>query len=466
MRFRILGPVEVQVDGSWSSVSATKWRTVLAVLLLRAGEVVPTEQLIGEVWPQDTPATAVNLISVYVLRLRRLIGDAEGQLLVTRSRGYQMLAGPGDVDAQRFARLAAEGRASLSAGESPRAAGLLGEALGLWHGSRALADVPDSPMISAAASGLDEARVEALELRINADLGCGRQSQVVAELRGLLSEHRLREGLWALLMRALYSCGRQAEALEAYAQAREVIAEELGVDPGAELRQLHQQMLRADAGPGSQSSATKTAAADSPFSTQRPVTPAGAVVTSGAVAQAGSGVAAGSAVQDGAAAQDGSAVLAGALAQPGAAPDAGPGVQPGPPPAPRSPVTGFVPSIAASQVAQLPADIPDFTGRAEHVQKLRDLLVRPRPARQSGSGRGGGRDRGGRPGKDHSGRARRASLRGRIPGRPVVRQSGPAPARSRSRPATCWPVSCAISGWTRAASPRARKNAPRSSGAG
>ncbi len=173
MRFRVLGPVEVQVDGSWSSISATKWRTMLAVLLLRAGEVVPTEQLIGEVWPEDTPATAVNLISVYVLRLRRLIGDAEGQLLVTRSRGYQLLAGPGDVDAQRFARLAAEGRAALSAGDSPRAADLLGEALGLWQGSRALADVPDSALVSAAASGLEEARVEALELRINADLGCG-----------------------------------------------------------------------------------------------------------------------------------------------------------------------------------------------------------------------------------------------------------------------------------------------------
>ena len=313
MRFRILGPVEVQVDGSWSSISATKWRTMLAVLLLRAGEVVPTEQLIGEVWPDDTPATATNLISVYVLRLRRLIGDPEGQLLVTRSRGYQLLASPGDVDAQRFARLAAEGRASLSAGDSPRAAELLGTALGLWQGSRALADVPDSPLISAAASGLEEARVEALELRINADLGCGRQAQVVAELRTLLSEHRLREGLWALLMRALYSSGRQAEALEAYAQAREVIAGELGVDPGAELRQLHEQMLRADAGPGSQSSATKTIAADSPFTASGP----------------------------------------------------------------EPPVTGFVPSIPASQVAQLPADIPDFTGRAEHVQKLHDLLAGP-----------------------------------------------------------------------------------------
>ena len=353
MRFRILGPVEVQVDGGWSSISATKWRTMLAVLLLRAGEVVPTEQLIGEVWPDNTPATAVNLISVYVLRLRRLIGDAEGQLLVTRSRGYQLLASPGDVDAQRFARLAAEGRASLSAGDSPRAAELLREALGLWQGSRALADIPDSPLISAAASGLEEARVEALELRINADLGCGRQSQVVAELRRLLSEHRLREGLWALLMRALYSSGRQAEALEAYAQAREVIAGELGVDPGAELRQLHEQMLRADAGSGSQSSATKTAAADSPFTTQRPGVPAGAAAPAGAVAQSG------------------------ALAQAGPEPAAGPAAQPEPPSGPEPPVTGFVPSIAVPQVAQLPADIPDFTGRTEHVQKLHDLLAGP-----------------------------------------------------------------------------------------
>jgi DNA-binding SARP family transcriptional activator/Tfp pilus assembly protein PilF len=333
MRFRILGPVEVQVDGGWSSISATKWRTMLAVLLLRAGEVVPTEQLIDEVWPADAPATAMNLISVYVLRLRRLIGDAEGQLLVTRSRGYQLLAGPGDVDAQQFAGLAAEGRAALSAGDSLRAAELLSEALGLWQGSRALADVPDSPLISAAASGLEEARVGALELRINADLGCGREAQVVAELRRLLSEHRLREGLWALLMRALYSSGRQAEALEAYAQAREVIAGELGVDPGAELRQLHEQMLRADAAPGSQSSATKTAAADSPFTASPPR------------AQAGPDPAG----------EDGHQ-----LPQ---RPQAGP------------------PRAAADPlplVAQLPADIADFTGRADHVQNLRDLLSGPR----------------------------------------------------------------------------------------
>ena len=275
MRFRILGPVEVRVDGGWNSISATKWRTVLAVLLLRAGEVVSTDQLISEVWPEDAPATAVNLISVYVLRLRRLIGDPDGQILVTRSRGYQLLAGPDDIDAQRFTRLAAEGRAALSAGDGPQAAQLLGEALGLWHGSRALADVPDSEVVSAAASGLGEARIAALELRINADLGCGRHAQVVPELRRLLAEHPLREGLWALLMRALYGSGRLAEALGAYAQAREVIAEELGSDPSAELQQLHEQMLRSGTGSGPQFSATKTAAADSPFMAQPSVAQAG-----------------------------------------------------------------------------------------------------------------------------------------------------------------------------------------------
>ena len=275
MQFRILGPVEVRVDGGWNSISATKWRTVLAVLLLRAGEVVSTDQLISEVWPENAPATAVNLISVYVLRLRRLIGDPDGQILVTRSRGYQLLAGPDDVDAQRFTRLAAEGRAALSAGDGPQAARLLGEALGLWHGSRALADVPDSEVVSAAASGLGEARIAALELRINADLGCGRHAQVVPELRRLLAEHPLREGLWALLMRALYGSGRLAEALGAYAQAREVIAEELGSDPSAELQQLHEQMLRSGTGSGPQFSATKTAAADSPFMAQPSVSQAG-----------------------------------------------------------------------------------------------------------------------------------------------------------------------------------------------
>ena len=369
MRFRILGPVEVRVDGGWNSISATKWRTVLAVLLLRAGEVVSTDQLISEVWPEDAPATAVNLISVYVLRLRRLIGDPDGQILVTRSRGYQLRAGLDDIDAQRFTRLAAEGRAALSAGDGPHAAELLGEALGLWHGSRALADVPDSEVVSAAASGLGEARMSALELRINADLGCGCHAQVVPELRRLLAEHPLREGLWALLMRALYGSGRLAEALEAYAQAREVIAEELGSDPSSELQQLHEQMLRSGTGSGPQFSATNTAAADSPFMAQPSVAQAGIPLS--AAGGMGPAVAGPGPLASG----PGSAASgAGSAASGAGAMASGPrAAAAGPPP----PVTGYVRSVVLSQVAQLPADIPDFTGRAEHVQKLRELLAGP-----------------------------------------------------------------------------------------
>ena len=248
MQFRMLGPLEVQVDGSWSGINAAKWRTVLAVLLLQPGQVVSTDRLITEVWPEDTPARATNLISVYVHRLRRLIADPEGKVLTTRAPGYQLLIDPEDTDAGRFARLAAEGRQALQASQFEQASAVLGAALGLWQGTRALTDVPPSTLVSAEASRLEESRIEAVQLHIQADLGCGRHAQVVGQLHRLLADYPLREELWALLMRALYRSGRQAEALEAYAQAREVIAEELGVDPSAELQQLYERILRADSG--------------------------------------------------------------------------------------------------------------------------------------------------------------------------------------------------------------------------
>jgi DNA-binding SARP family transcriptional activator len=329
MQFRMLGPLEVQVDGSWSGINAAKWRTVLAVLLLQPGQVVSTDRLITEVWPDETPARATNLISVYVHRLRRLIGDPEGKVLTTRAPGYQLLVDPEDIDAGRFAQLTAEGRRVLSMGDFEQASAMLGEALGLWQGSRALADVPPSALVSAEASRLEESRVEAFQLRIQADLGCGRHAQVVGQLHRLLADYPLREELWALLMRALYTSGRQAEALEAYAQAREVIADELGVDPSAELQQLYERILRAEP-PGPSPSPTPVPA-DSPFASPvsaAPVEPA----------------------------------AAGQAAEPPGEPAshaAGPG-----PPLPR--------------VAQLPADIPDFTGRSDHLQSLRDLLSGPR----------------------------------------------------------------------------------------
>jgi DNA-binding SARP family transcriptional activator len=243
--FRILGPVEAWTGQDWVKITAGKQRSVLATLLLRPGELVSTDALIDEVWPDKPPARAANLVSVYVHHLRKLIGDAESQVIVTRAPGYQLMLGPGELDAGRFAALVGEGRQALAAGAPDRAVDLLDEAVGLWRG-RALADVPATPMVAAEADRLEESRVEALGLRAEASLACGRYAEVVPEVRRLLADHPLREKLWALLIRALYGAGRQAEALEVYEQARNRIADELGVDPGAELRQLYHQILNAD----------------------------------------------------------------------------------------------------------------------------------------------------------------------------------------------------------------------------
>ena len=248
MRFRILGPLEVWTGQDWSGIGAPKWRGLLAALLLNPGQAVSTDRLAAELWGDDPPDRATNLVSVYVLRLRRALGDPEGRVLTTRAPGYQLLLGPGDLDAERFETLAGRGREALADGDPDRAAELLEEALGLWRGP-ALADVPPSALVTAESDRLEESRLSALELRIEADLGCGRPAQLVPELRRLLSDHQLREALWALLIRALDGAGRHAEALAAYGQAREVIAEELGVDPGPELQGLYQAMLTADAGP-------------------------------------------------------------------------------------------------------------------------------------------------------------------------------------------------------------------------
>jgi len=184
-----------------------------------------------------------------VLRLRRLMGDPDGRLLVTRAPGYRLEVTADDTDALRFEAMVRDGRRAFAAGDPEGTAGRLAEALALWHG-RPLADVPPTPLVEAEAERLGELRLGAIELRITAELACGGHDQAVAELRRLLADHPLREGLWLLLMRALDGAGRHAEALEVYGQARDAISGQLGVDPGAELRQLHAELLAKDsAGP-------------------------------------------------------------------------------------------------------------------------------------------------------------------------------------------------------------------------
>jgi DNA-binding SARP family transcriptional activator len=273
MRFRLLGPLEIRDGEDWRGIGAPKWRSVLAALLINAGQIVPADVLINEVWGDTPPAKAGNLISIYVLRLRRLLGDTDSTLLVTRAPGYLLRMAPDDTDVQVFEALVREGRRAYTAGDPEQAAAQLAEALALWHGSP-LADVPATTLVETEAERLDQLRLDAAELRIKAELACGSHAQVIPELRRLLADHPLREGLWLLLMQALDGAGRHAEALDAYGQARNAIAEELGVDPGAELRQLYADMLAQDDklareggdAPGTISAVTVTASTGPPES--------------------------------------------------------------------------------------------------------------------------------------------------------------------------------------------------------
>lgn len=245
MRFRLLGPVEIREGESWRAIGAPKWRALLAVLLIHANQVVSVDTLIDELWGEAVPAKAGNLVSIYVLRLRRMIGDADGRILVTRSPGYLLRTGDDGTDVQVFEAKTREGRRALAKGAPDDAARHLAEALGLWRGTP-LADVPRSAIVEAEAERLSELRLDTAELRITAELACGEHAQVVPELRRLLADNPLREGLWVLLMQALDGSGRHAEALDAYGQARTQIADELGVDPGPELRRLYAKLLAAD----------------------------------------------------------------------------------------------------------------------------------------------------------------------------------------------------------------------------
>jgi DNA-binding SARP family transcriptional activator/tetratricopeptide (TPR) repeat protein len=245
VRFRILGPVEFWTGQAWAGIGAPKWRSLLAALLINAGQVVSTDRLIQEIWGDNPPAGATNLVSIYALRLRRLIGDEHGSVLRTRSPGYQIVLEPGELDAARFDALVREARQALAAHQPEHGAELLTEALSLWTGA-ALIDVPPSPLVTAEAGRLEAARLDALELRLAADLDCGRHAQVTPELFRLVADHPMREGFWGLLMQALDGAGRHAEALTTYQRAKEAIAEELGVDPGEKLQRLFEEILTRD----------------------------------------------------------------------------------------------------------------------------------------------------------------------------------------------------------------------------
>ena len=243
MEFRLLGPVEAVGGDGLPIALGQRPRTVLALLLLDANEVVSTDRLIEGIWSEAAPpASAAGSLQVNVHALRKAIGP---ERIVTRSPGYAIRVEPDELDVLRFERLAAEGRRALQDGDAAGASASLADALALWRGP-ALADYRYASFARTEAQRLEEARLAALEARIEADLQLGRHTGLVAELEALVAEHPLRERLRGQLMLALYRSGRQADALAAYQEARRVLVEELGIDPSPELRELEQAILRQD----------------------------------------------------------------------------------------------------------------------------------------------------------------------------------------------------------------------------
>ncbi|MEU8824301.1 BTAD domain-containing putative transcriptional regulator [Streptomyces sp. NPDC048636] len=315
MEFRILGPVRVRVGGTAVPVDGAKQRTVLAALLLSGGRVLSDDRLSELLWGPTPPPTRTAQLYTYVSRLRKRCGP--WLRTERRGNGYAMDVGGARYDWDEFRRLSEQGRTALTSGHYATAADRLTAALALWHGP-ALSDVTGR-LAEAELPRLEEARIAAVQNRIEAELALGRHAQSVPELTRLVAEHPLRETLRCQLMTALYRCDRQADALAVYERGRRALRDELGVDPGAALRRVHRELLTGEL--------TGPAAAPKAVTLGR---------------GAGGGAAAG--------------------------PGPGRATAAGPPPA--DIWAGLVP-------AMLPPDIADFTGRAQPLAELGTALADP-----------------------------------------------------------------------------------------
>ena len=242
LEFRILGPLEVVEDDRCVALGGPRQRALLAILLLHRGEVVSSDCLIDELWGERPPATAAKTLQVYIFHLRKALGNGA---LVTNGGGYLLTAAPEQVDEDRFSDLVAEARRQLADDDAKGARERLGAALGLWRGEP-LADLAYEPFAQTYLARARDERLAALEDRFEADLALGRHRAVVGELETLVSQHPSRERLLAQLMLALYRSGRQADALEDYRAGRRALQDELGLEPGPDLRTLQQQILDQD----------------------------------------------------------------------------------------------------------------------------------------------------------------------------------------------------------------------------
>jgi YVTN family beta-propeller protein len=242
VEFRVLGPLEASHDGRLVPLGGAKQRALLATLLVRANRVVSTDALLDELWGDQPPESAANMVQGYVSRLRKLLSSGNGDVIVYSPPGYVLRIEADRVDSHRFEQLVQEATEARTNDELEAAGAMLREALALWRGA-ALADVELNSFVELELKRLEELRLTALEERIEVDLELGRHGEVVAELEALVAEHPLRERLRRDLMLALYRCGRQSEALEVHRDGRQRLVEELGIEPSRALRELERAIL-------------------------------------------------------------------------------------------------------------------------------------------------------------------------------------------------------------------------------
>ena len=247
--FCILGPLEVLEDGRAVPLGGAKQRALLGLMLLHPNETLSTDRLIDELWGERPPSSAAKAVQARVSRLRKALDDENGggraDLVVTRDHGYELMLDAERLDSYRFERLVAEGRSELAAGRPESAASVLERALSLWRGAP-LADLIYERFAQPEIARLEDMRVGAHEQLIDAKLALGRHAEVIGQLETLIARHPYREGLRAQLMLALYRCDRQADALQAYQDARRALVEELGIEPGERLRELERAILAQD----------------------------------------------------------------------------------------------------------------------------------------------------------------------------------------------------------------------------
>ncbi|MET8809104.1 AfsR/SARP family transcriptional regulator [Streptomyces sp. NPDC004546] len=255
LRIKLLGPLEINLQSeagreateSPFQVTAIKLRQVLAMLAVNANAMVSTEQLIDELWPYGPPRTVKTIVQTYVYQLRKLFcgnfpAAQETSVLITRPGGYLLAVPRENVDVFEFQGLVESGRNALDQGRAGCAAGLLREALTVWRGPLP-ADIVHGPSLSGLSAYLEEQRLEAVSLRIEADMANNRHREIVGELRSLVATHHLHEPFHVRLMQALHRSGRRGEALTVYHQLRRILDDELGLEPSSEAQKLHHEII-------------------------------------------------------------------------------------------------------------------------------------------------------------------------------------------------------------------------------